>query len=302
MKLAIFPGCTVLGRGRNYEMSARAVASALGIEFVDIEDFECCGFPLKSIHHDTYFLMAARNVLVAEKMGLDICTLCSACTGSLTEVNKHLNEDFDEKARVIAQLKKQGIELRMERPVKVKHFVKILYEQIGLDEIRKFVKRELHNLVFAPHYGCHYLKPSDIYEPGEDPENPNSLDELIRVTGARSMDFSEKLKCCGAGILAINEDTAYTLARSKLKEIADLSSQEKTEQKIDAIVLMCPFCSVMYDDNQRKIEQKFQEQYNLPVLYYPQVLGLAMGLEPKALGLQMNRVSTKALLEKIKAT
>lgn len=292
MKYAFFPGCTVLGRGRNYELSARTVASVLGIELVDIDDFECCGFPLKSVHYDTYFLMATRNILTAEEKGLDICTLCSACTGSLTEVNKHLNEDFDERAKIVAQLKKSGIELKIGRPVKVKHFIRILYEEIGLEKIEKKIKKTLINLSLAPHYGCHYLKPSDIYDDAEDPENPKSLDELIAVTGANLINYSEKLRCCGAGIMAVNEDTAYSLTRPKLKEISKGSA--------DAMVLMCPFCSVMYDDNQKKIEQKFQEQYNLPVLYYPQVLGLAMGLEPKALGLQMNRVSTKVLLEKVK--
>ncbi len=292
MKYALFPGCTVLGRGRNYEMSARIVASALGIELVDLEDFECCGFPLKSVHYDTYFLMAARNILLAEEKGVDICTLCSACTGSLTEVNKHLNENFDEKARVVARLKKNGIEIKIGKPVKVKHLVRIIYEDVGLEEIEGRIKRKLTELLLAPHYGCHYLKPSDIYDSAEDPENPKSLDDLIRITGARVLNYTEKLRCCGAGILTINEDTAYALTRPKLKELSANS--------INGMVLMCPFCSVMYDDNQKKIEQKFQEQYNLPVLYYPQVLGLAMGIEPKALGLQMNRVSTRALLEKIK--
>ncbi|MEO0096204.1 MAG: CoB--CoM heterodisulfide reductase iron-sulfur subunit B family protein [candidate division WOR-3 bacterium] len=292
MKYAFFPGCTVLGRGRNYELSARAVASALGIELFDLDDFECCGFPLKSVHYDTYFLMAARNILVSEEKGLDICTLCSACTGSLTEVNKDLNEDFDHRAKIVALLKKSGIDLKIGKPIKVKHFVKILYDEIGLEKIEKTIKKKLANLSLAPHYGCHYLKPSDIYENSEDPENPKSLDELIAVTGAKVINYTERLRCCGAGILAVNEDTAYSLTRPKLKELS--------KDSVDAMVLMCPFCSVMYDDNQKKIEQKFQEQYNLPVLYYPQVLGLAMGLEPKTLGLQMNRVSTKALLDKVK--
>ncbi|MEO0106357.1 MAG: CoB--CoM heterodisulfide reductase iron-sulfur subunit B family protein [candidate division WOR-3 bacterium] len=291
MKYAFFPGCTVLGRGRNYEMSARIVASLLGIELVDLEDFECCGFPLKSVHYETYFLMAARNILYAEEKGLNICTLCSACTGSLTEVNKHLNDNFDERAKVVAQLKKNGLETKIGSPIKVKHLIKIFYEDIGLERLEKAIKRKLVEFNLASHYGCHYIKPSDIYEPAEDPENPKSLDELIKITGARTVDYPEKLRCCGAGILAINEDTAYALARPKLKELST--------DAIDAMVLMCPFCSVMYDDNQKKIEQKFQEQYNLPVLYYPQLLGLAMGLEPKTLGLQMNRVSTRKLLEKL---
>lgn len=292
MKYAFFPGCTVLGRGRHYEIAARAVAKILDIELVDLEDFECCGFPLKSVSHETFSLMAGRNILAAEDKGLDICTLCSACTSSLTEVNKQLNENFDEKSRILGMLRKQNIEYRLSRNIAVKHFVKILHEDIGIKEIAQRISRNLSNLKLAPHYGCHYLKPTDIYNNPEDPENPCSLDELIRLTGAQTVDYSLKLRCCGAGILAINEDLAYALARPKLQDLSKNST--------DAIVLMCPFCSVMLDDNQRKIEQKSQETYNLPVLYYPQLLGLALGLDEKALGLRMNRVSTRTLLEKIK--
>jgi len=291
MKCAFFPGCTVLGRGRNYEMAAREVAKVLGLEFADLPDFECCGFPLKSVNYETFFLMAARNILAAEEQGLDICTLCSACCSSLTEVNKHLAEHFDEKAKLVAMFRKQGIQYRMGKNISVKHYNRVLYDEIGLDEIGRVVKKRLTNLTIAPHYGCHYLKPSEIYNNVEDPENPHSLDELIAVTGARALDYPEKTKCCGAGVLAIDETLAYSIVRPKLQKLA--------KDSVDAIVLMCPFCSVMLDDNQKKMEQKFQEQYNLPVLYYPQLLGLALGLDEKALGLRMNRVSTKALLEKI---
>jgi heterodisulfide reductase subunit B len=236
--------------------------------------------------------MGARNIMAAEDKGLDICTMCTACTGSLTEVNKHLNENYDEKSRVIARFKKEGLEYRTGRSIRVRHFLKILYEDIGVEKIEKAVTRKLAGLKIAAHYGCHYLKPTSIYENPEDPENPGSLDDLIRLTGAEAIDYEQKLDCCGAGVLAISEDLAYSLARPKLAALARDSA--------DAIVLMCPFCSVMYDDNQKKMEQKFQEQYNIPVVFYPQFLGLAMGLDEKALGLRMNRVSTKKLLEKIK--
>jgi len=291
MKYALYPGCTVLGRGRNYEMATREVAKILGIEFVDPDDFECCGFPIKSVHYETFMMMGARNIFAAEQKGLNICTLCSACTGSLTEVNEHLKGHFDEKTMIIAQLKRNGINYRMGRNIAIKHFTKVLYEDIGINEIEKQVKKKFSNLNIAAHYGCHYLKPTDIYINPEDPENPHSLDELIRVTGANSIDYSEKLSCCGAGVLAINEDLAYSIVRPKFQELSRNST--------DAMVLICPFCSVMYDDNQKKIEQKFEEKYDLPVLYYPQLLGLALGIDAKLLGLRMNRVSTKALLEKI---
>jgi heterodisulfide reductase subunit B len=291
MKYALYSGCTVLGRGRNYEMATREVAKIFSIEFVDLDDFECCGFPMKSVHYETFMMMGARNIFAAEQKELDICTLCSACTGSLTEVNKHLTEHFDEKTRIIATLKRNSINYRMGRNIAIKHFTKILYEDIGIIKIETQIKKRFSNLNIAAHYGCHYLKPTDIYDNPEDSENPHSLDELIKVTGANSIDYNEKLKCCGAGVLAINEDLAYSIVRPKLQELS--------KESVDAMVLHCPFCSVMYDDNQKKIEQRFEEKYDLPVLYYPQLLGLALGIDAKLLGLRMNRVSTRALLAKI---
>lgn len=274
-------------------MAARQVAKLVGIELTDIDDFECCGFPFKSIHHETFVLMAARNILLAEEKGLHICTLCSACAGSLTEVNKYLLDNFDEKARIIAAFRKQGLEFRFGQSIVVKHFARILYENYGAGEIGKMVKKRLLGLKVAVHYGCHFLKPADIYDNAEDPEDPHSLDELVRLTGAESVAYREKNKCCGAGVLAIDEELAHSMARNKLLELS--------QNTVDALVVVCPFCSIMFDDNQRKIEQKFQEQYNLPVLYYPQLLGIALGIDAKALGLRMNRVSTKRLLEKISA-
>lgn len=272
-------------------MAARQVAKVFGIEFVDIDDFECCGFPMKSVHHDTFVFMAGRNILVAEEQGLHICTLCSACTGSLTEVNKYLTEHFGEKAKIMAAFKKQGLDFHFSKPIKIKHFTRVLYEDFEQEEIEKLITRKLSGLKVAAHYGCHYLKPADIYENVEDPENPHSLDELIRLTGAESVVYKEKAKCCGAGVLAISEELAYSMARTKLQELS--------QNSVDALVLMCPFCSIMFDDNQRKIEQKFQEQYSLPVLYYPQLLGIAMGIDERSLGLRMNRVSTKDFMAKI---
>lgn len=291
MKFAIYAGCTVLGRARNYEMASRAVSQALGIELVDIDQFECCGFPVRSVDHEAFMMAAGSNILAAEMRDLDICTLCSACTGSLTDVNRCFAEDFNAKARMISTLRKHGFDYRMGRPIRVKHFVKILYEDIGATHLRPLVKRDLAGLRFAAHYGCHYLRPAELYANTEDPEHPFSLDELIRVTGAETIDYAHKLRCCGASVLAISEDLAYSLARPKLQELA--------AARVDAIVLMCPFCSVMFDDNQRKVEQKFGEEYNIPVLYYPQLLGLALGIDERSLGLRMNRVPTRDLLRKI---
>lgn len=285
-KYAFFLGCTIPVRALNYEMSVRKIAEKLDIKLIDLP-FDCCGFPIKSVEHEAFVLTAAANLALAEDAGLDICTLCSACTGILTEVNREMKENAEYRDKINSKLKKIGIEYR--GSVEVKHFTRILYENI--DEIKKQIVNPLSNLRIAPHYGCHYLKPSEIYD-FDNPENPESLDKLIALAGAEPVDYMNKNQCCGGGVLGIDENIALTMSREKLNSMRDA--------KADAIVLMCPFCSIMYDANQRKINSVFNEKYEIPVLYYPQLLGLAMGFDASELGFRMNRVRTNKLIEKLK--
>lgn len=287
----LFLGCTVPVRALNYEISARKVAERLGIRLSDDPDFSCCGYPIKSVHRYAYLLMAARNLALAEKKGLPLCTLCSACCGSLTEANHELQEDETLREKVNEDLS-QWLGLRYEGGTLVTHFVRVLDQEVGRKKIMDQVRVDLSSLQVAPHYGCHYTKPSTIYNKTEDPENPESLDELIKATGARAVQYEDKLQCCGGGVLAFDEQVALAMAHRKLDHLR--------AQQADAMVLICPFCNVMYEGNQRKIEKNFQTEYKLPVLYYPQLLGLALGFEPDELGLKMNRVKATELVKKIK--
>jgi heterodisulfide reductase subunit B len=291
MAYQLFLGCTVPTRARNYEMSARQVAEALGVAIEDRPDFACCGFPLKSVDLYTAQLMAARNLAIAEAAGGEVCTLCSACGGVLTEVNHEIAHNEELRERINADLKKVNSSYAVTGGVKVRHFTRVLYEEVGSEKIKENVKKELTGLKVAPHYGCHYMKPSSVFDRFDDPEHPVSLDELIRATGAEPVAYPDKLRCCGGGLLAIDERVALSLGRAKLAQVKDAGAE--------AMVLMCPFCSVMYDDNQKKMEATFEAEIGLPVLYYPQLLGLALGLDPKDLGLNMNRVKTKPLLERL---
>jgi heterodisulfide reductase subunit B len=290
MKYALYLGCTVPARARNYELATRRVARELGIEFEELPESDCCGFPLRSVHHETFLLMAARNLMMAEDTGCDLITLCSACTSVLTEVNRTLSRDFDLRKEVMEKLGAKK-NYRFEHHFRVRHFARFLYEEIGPDRLRSYVKRDLSGLKIAPHYGCHYLKPSEIYDDFDDPENPKTLSALIAATGATPVEYEEMNRCCGGAVLAIDDQMALAIARKKLDLIKDAGA--------DAICLICPFCSVMFDDNQRGIEMRFEREYNLPVLYYPQLLGLAMGFGAKELGLKMNRVKTAPLLKKL---
>ena len=285
MKYALFLGCTIPARSRNYELSARRVAQKLGIELVDVPEFICCGFPIKSADQKSSLLLAAYNLSLAQERGLNVCALCSSCTSALTEAAHHLSEDSDMRDEVNEGLSRVG--RSYEGGVKVRHFARILYEEVGPEQIRRHLNRDLSNLGIAIHYGCHYLKPSEIYDNFDEVEDPQTLDTLVALTGARVVDYRNKKSCCGGPVLPVDDKTALLVAKQKLDCVADAGA--------DALCLVCPFCSVMYDSNQKSIESEYDTTYNLPVLYLPQVLGLAMGFDRKELGLNMNVVKTKHL-------
>ncbi|MBN2599741.1 MAG: CoB--CoM heterodisulfide reductase iron-sulfur subunit B family protein [Candidatus Thermoplasmatota archaeon] len=292
MKYVLFLGCTIPVRAHNYEMASREVAKKLEIDFVDVPEFSCCGFPVKSTNEETSLMIAARNLAIAGEKGEAICTLCNACTSVLTEANKVLTEKKELRAKINKELSKIGREFKP--GVKIKHFARILYEDVGLETIQKKIKKNLSTLSISVHYGCHYLRPSDLYDNFDDAENPSSLENLVAVTGAAVVDYKNKLECCGGAILGVEENIALSMAKQKLDNV--------TANKVDALVTICPFCSIMYEDNQKKIESKFNVIYGLPVLYYPQVLGLALGIDQKNLGFRLNKVKPTALLEKVGVT
>ncbi len=289
MRYALFLGCTIPVRGQNYEISARKVAEALGIELVDVPEFSCCGFPAKSVDFLTSLLLSARNLAIAEEKGLDILTLCNACTVTLVEAQEELKKHPELLEEVNKRLAK--INKKYTGKVKVKHFARMLYEDYGIEKLKEKVKRPLTGFRFAAHYGCHYIRPSEVYEEFDDPENPVSLDRLIEVTGATSVNYAEKGKCCGGGILGIKEEDALKMTKSKLDEVKKVGA--------DAMISICPFCSVMYEGSQKKIEKMFETEYGIPVLYYPQILGIALGFSPDELGFRLNRVRPKNILEKL---
>lgn len=282
-KYAIFLGCTVPVRAQHYELSARNVAKVIGIDLVEIPGASCCGFPLKAVDAETALLVAARNISLASRLNLDVVTLCNSCTAMLSDAQAQLeNEEFRHRFKQVG--------LSYPNDVRVRHFVRMLYEDLGIESIRKAVKKPLNALKIMPHYGCHYMRPSSLYG-FDNAEVPHTLDELVRVTGAESLNYNDKKMCCGGSVLGIDEALAITMANHKL-----LAAKENGA---DAIVTICPFCTVMYEDNQRKAEARFQKQYGIPVMYYPQLLGLSLGLDANAVGLRFNRIKLDNIMQKL---
>ncbi|MFH0824073.1 MAG: CoB--CoM heterodisulfide reductase iron-sulfur subunit B family protein [Pseudomonadota bacterium] len=286
MEALVYLGCTVPVRNLNYEVSVRLTAERLGITLRDHELFGCCGFPLKSVKTEDTLVTAARNLALAEREGLEICALCNACAGTLAETVHVLEHDPELKAEVNKRLSAVG--LSYAGPVRVRHFMRMLWEEVGVEAIRSAVTKPLTGVALAPHYGCHYLKPSEITVGFDSPDMPTTLSELIRATGATVVDYPSLTDCCGGGILGFSEDTANRMAAKKLQDVA--------AARAHGLVLVCPFCNVMYEGQQKKIGKAFGLDLTVPVVYYPQVLGLALGLPSDKLAFKLNRVKPKELL------
>jgi len=286
MDALLYLGCTVPVRNLNYEVSARLTARALGIHFHDLDSFGCCGFPLKSLDAMDTLVIAARNLSLAESRGMEICALCNACAATLAEAVHSMELDPLLKASVNDRLK--SVSLAYNGPVRVRHYMRLLWEEIGPEKLREKIVKPLKGAILAPHYGCHYLKPSELTEGFDSPDVPRTLSELIKATGASILDYSTLRDCCGGGLLALSEDTANSLATKKLEEVSLCGAH--------ALVLVCPFCNVMYEGQQKKIAKKSGLDLKVPVVYYPQVLGLAMGFSAEELGFRLNRIKPTELL------
>lgn len=288
---AYFAGCTMPVRNLNYDVSMRKVAGALGVKLVDVPEFGCCGYPLGALDYHTMLLLSARNLCVAEEKGLrEMVTGCTGCAGTLSKVNKALKTDKHKRDLVNGELSKLGHEFK--GTVRVRHFARMLYDDVGPDRIRSSVVKPLKGLNIAVHYGCHYLKPTEAFDDPENVERPHTIDRLVEATGATAMDYPTKLLCCGGDVLGVDELTSLRMAREKFRDLK--------ETRVDALTLVCPFCAVMYDAGQKTIEVKLQEKFTLPVLYYPQILGLALGMDDRSLGLQLNRTKVKDFVDKVK--
>jgi heterodisulfide reductase subunit B len=276
MKVAYFLGCNSALRTMEYDAAVRRVGEKLGIEFVDSGDFVCCGYPAAPKDHTTFFALAAQNLIAAEEMGVDyLVTVCNSCTATLTKVNRLLKNDENERKH-INEILKDSIGKEFKGNLEVRHFLRFIYENIGLDEIKRTLNTELNPVRIAPHYGCHYLKPPEIFDNFEDPIVPHTVDDLVALTGAVPVKYENMKQCCGGAILAVDEEASIRMVREKLLHVH--------EAKGEIMTVHCPFCNVMYSEYQK--DPRIDLDFKIPVVFTPQILGLAMGYGPKELGLK----------------
>jgi len=284
MKFVLFLGCNIPARVKQYESSARAVLDRLAVDVVDLPEFKCCGYPIRNIDFNMYLLFAARNLAVAERQGLDMLTLCKCCYGSLKKAAHLLNEDTAIRNAVNAFLAKEG--LVFNGTIAVRHFLSVLYHDVGLPALKEKITRSFKDLKIATHYGCHALRPSEIMQ-FDNPVTPVVFDELVVLTGSKSIDWATKLECCGAPLLGVNDELSMDLAAKKLAD--------GKQSGANYLCVACPYCQMQFDTVQEMIVSARGADYQLPAILYPQLLGLAMGIDRRTLGIEMNKMDIRGI-------
>lgn len=285
MSFAIFRCCPTSIFLKQYETATDAVLQKLGIEFVDVKDFNCCGYPLKNINFKSFVMSSARNLSLAESRGSDIVTLCSCCYGSLKQAQQVLADDLPLREETNTILNREG--LHYSGNVGIKHLLEVLYNDFGLEQIQKHLVRTYRGLKVAIQYGCHMLRPRDIMQ-SDNPSEPPVFDQLVEVTGAESMDWSTKLECCGSPMWGIYDDLSMDLTAHKIKEAKKSGA--------DYLCVACVYCQLQFDRVQQLMMSRRGANDQLPAILFPQLLGLALGIDEGALGIDRNRLDLNSIL------
>lgn len=286
---AYFLGCITPNRYPGIEATTKRVFKEFGIESKEMVGASCCPAPgvFGSFDMHTWLPVAARNLSIAEEMGLEIYVTCNGCYGSLQEADHLLKEHPKVKERVNEVLGKIGREYK--GTTRVSHSIVILHDVIGLDRLKKRITKPLKGVNVAVHYGCHFLKPREIRGHGS-PETPYILEDLVKVTGAKEVDYKDKLMCCGAGGGNRTADTVQSLEWMRQKIVNAI------EAGADCMIHPCAFCHLQLDRGQAELETAFGIFFNFPILFATQLIGLAMGLSIKEMGLDLQ---TSTMPEKL---
>lgn len=285
MKYAYYPGCSAHGTAIEYGMSTDAVASALGIELSEIPDWVCCG---ATSAHTTNEMLAialpAMDLLAADKMGHDLAVICAACFNRL----KTASHEIKEKPEKLAELKDVLKELPSNN-IKIKHLIEILVNDFGIAELEKRVKKKLEGLKVACYYGCLLTRPPKIMQ-FDDAEEPVMMDRLMKAIGAEPVEWQFKTECCGGSFTITKTDIVLKLSNDILAMARDAGAE--------CFATACPLCQPNLDMRQKEIENKYGIKYNMPVFYFTQLIGLAIGARPEELGLNKLIVNPVPLLTK----
>jgi succinate dehydrogenase / fumarate reductase, cytochrome b subunit len=290
MKYAFFPGCVSKGACPELYQSVMQVYPGLGIELAEMTTASCTGAGvLQEKDPRLGDVLNARTFALAEQQGLPIMTICSTCQGVMSQANHRLTTREDYLQEINSLLKDEGLEYR--GTTSIKHFLWILLEDVGEDTLRRHITMPLTGIRAAPFYGCYIQRPTDALEFDRHPDRGKSLERIMEILGAEVVDFPGKTRCCGFPILTINEKNSLTMVATHTRDAKSHGA--------DIMVTPCPLCHLNLDGMQAKAASQERTAIDLPILHLPQLLGLAMGLDAKNLGLKRNLISPESALAKI---
>jgi heterodisulfide reductase subunit B len=279
-----YPGCSDEATGIAYGMSMRAIGNALDMQMDELDDWNCCGTsPYHVAEELEAICVAARNLALAEPKGQDLITGCNACYVTLGKTNKVLSNNPELRAKANEALAEGN--LKYNGGIAVRHLLEVIVNDFGYDEIASRVTKKLEGLKVACYYGCQLTRPNLGFD---DSENPRSLDKLVEALGGQPVQFEMKARCCGASLVMSEENLALGLIDKILKDVQNSGA--------DCIITACPLCQLNLDAYQSKAKKKNKADYNIPVLFFTQLLGIAIGLSEKALALKKGIVSCKKVL------
>jgi heterodisulfide reductase subunit B len=275
-RYAYYPGCALETMGASYHLSAVETALKLGVELQEMDDWNCCGATPYS-HIDVLLAetLCARNLAIAEKQGLDLVAPCSGCYRNMYFANAALKKDADLAEHMNFALEED--DLHYSCTIGVHHLIQVFAEHVGLDAIKEQVSHPLKGLRVAPLYGCHIVRPRKEGEGVEEVGGPTLFEDLIRAIGAEPIDYSHRLRCCGGSLIATNRKAALAMLRELL--------QSAVNAKADVIATACPLCQINLELYQGEVNREYDTEFAIPVMYFTQLMGLAMGVRPKRLGI-----------------
>ena len=292
MKVAYWPGCVSRGFTPELHGSMAQVAPLLDIELVELDRASCCGAGVIAEHNQELAdTLNARTFALAQKEisnGADLMmNICSTCQGAQTECQERLDGNSDYRGHINETLAPEG--LTYERGISNKNFLWLMVEEIGLDAIKAKVKRPLTDLRVGPFYGCYIVRPTDRL--GIDHDNPRDryLQLLIETLGGTVVDYAGQYKCCGFPIITMNREASLKQAGRHLGDAVDADA--------DCLVTPCPLCHLNLDLQQPGAEKVVGRELGMPVLHLPQLVGLALGLDPKELGMTKHVVRPTSVID-----
>jgi len=283
-KYTYYSGCSLEGTAIEYNISVKLILKTLGVSLQEPEDWSCCGStPAHTLGHVFAAALAARNLEIAEKMGLGtLITPCPACLSALKKAHVRMTKDPAFKKEVNALLDKpyQG-------GVTPKSVLQIIYEDVGLEAVAKKVTLALTDLKVAPYYGCILNRPPEIAQ-FDDPENPIAMDKIMTAVGVEVCDFAFKTECCGAAFGVPKRNMVNKLTYKILNMALEAGA--------NCIVVACPLCQQNLDLRQAQVNATMRSSFNIPVLYFSQIIGLAYGYSPKELGIDKHAVNADRVI------